>query len=468
VSPSRDRNDRALRALGELVRDATESAESARRGSMPARRSDAARRQALAEAIESERRPASDSAVARLVAALRLVVLGVFSRRGGLALGALVAAALAFVVLRDRKLGYSIDGGADSSGWVRADGHSVALRFEDGSTFSFTNGASGRVGDVGAHGAVVVLEDGSVEVSVVHRTGAEWSALAGPWEVEVTGTRFDLAWNPRERGLRVDLWEGRVVVRGPGAEEGIALHAGQSLEARGADAIHVSSLRTSDARSAPTPGVRPQVSAPGVAAADAPSSASASPVETDARDKGSPPTASADASGSGPSRTDKARASWTELVAKGKHDVVLAEARERGVPTVLGAASSADLLALADAARYGGDSGLASRALHALRDRFAGTKPATDAAFLLGRMADDGGATASAIRFYDQHLAEGGAFSQEALGRKMIAVRRVSGDAAARAVAKQYLDRYPRGPHATIARGLVEGDVGLAPDRAVP
>lgn len=140
---------------------------------------------------------------------------------------------------------------------------------------------------------------------------------------------------------------------------------------------------------------------------------------------------------------------------------MLAEARERGVPLVLTSASASDLLALADASRYGGDAGLASRALQALRDRFAGTKAASDAAFLLGRMADDGGATAAAIRWYDTHMAEGGSFSAEALGRKMIAVRKSGSEAAARPVAREYLQRYPHGPHAAVARALLEGDVGF-------
>jgi len=246
-------------------------------------------------------------------------------------------------------------------------------------------------------------------------------------------------------------------VRGPGAVEGIALHAGQSLRARDGDGIHVSSLDRTAASSAVAPHPSPTVPDPGLPPASpsevsVPSSAPIAP----------PASVSAQASPSAsPPPGDRSTTSWTDLVAKGRHEQVLAEARERGVPAVLSSATAADLLALADASRYGGDGAMAPRTLQALRDRFAGTKASTDAAFLLGRMADDAGSTAAAIRWYDTHMAEGGSFSAESLGRKMIAVRKSGGDAAAIALARQYLERYPRGPHATVARGLTSGDVGF-------
>lgn len=448
-----DQRDQDARVLGELVRETSEAAEAARRASMPARRKDMAARKALAAAIE---RGPGHAILSRALDLVRGPWLA--SPRGRawafVALAASLACAALFV-FGGGKLGYRVDGGDEAGGYVRAQDHAVALRFDDGSSFSFPRGSSGRVSAVSAHGASVALEDGVVEAYVVRRSGARWSTLAGPWEVAVTGTRFDVAWDPRERSLRVDLLEGKVTVRGPGAEDGIALHAGQSLRARDGDGIHVSSLdRTAASSVAPlsspsTAGsALPLVSASSVSV---PSSAPAAPSAS--------VQAPASSSSAAPSPADRTATSWTELVAKGRHEQVLAEARERGIPLVLSSATAADLLALADASRYGGDSALSPRALQALRDRFAGTKASTDAAFLLGRMADDSGSSASAIRWYDTHMAEGGSFSAEALGRKMIAVRKSGGDA--KALARDYLERYPRGPHATVARGLASGDVGF-------
>jgi outer membrane protein assembly factor BamD (BamD/ComL family) len=92
--------------------------------------------------------------------------------------------------------------------------------------------------------------------------------------------------------------------------------------------------------------------------------------------------------------------------------------------------------------------------LLAERSRFAGSVEARGAAFVLGRMADDGGSRDEAIRWYDTYLAEspGGSFVAEALGRKLVALVE-SGDAVgARSVAKEYLRRFPHGAHAGYAR----------------
>jgi TolA-binding protein len=102
----------------------------------------------------------------------------------------------------------------------------------------------------------------------------------------------------------------------------------------------------------------------------------------------------------------------------------------------------------------GGD--VTGRALSAQRTRFPGTGAAASAAFLLGRAADDGGRTQEALGFYDRYLAEApsGAFAAEALGRKMLAVERAAGAAAARPLAEAYLARHPKGAHAAAARRL--------------
>ncbi len=446
--PERDRNERDVAALGALLRVSSEAGEAARRTSMPARRRDLASRQKLVEAM-------------RVPPPRRRAWIA------GFAFAAVVACA-AFLFLRVGKLSYTIDGG-DEGGYVRAEAHTTMVRFAEGSTFAFGGGSSGRVNAVTADGASIVLEDGSLEASVVHRDGAKWSTLAGPWEVRVTGTRFDLAWDPRLRLLRVDLLDGKVVVHGPGAEEGISLHAGQTLRAREGEGIHVSSLvRTASMAPSVESTTASSASAPGSAevaegTATAPS-AERGPAGLARLGTGNSAAPAAAGAPDAPVTGEPPRVSWTELVAKGKHDQVLAEARGRGVDAVVASGSVADLLALADASRYSGDGSLASRSLRALRDRFAGTKAATDAAFFLGRMTDDGGSPAGAIRYYDAHIAEGGAFAAEALGRKMIAVRRSSGDAAARTVALQYVDRFPRGAHVTVARALIEGDVGFAKD----
>jgi len=128
------------------------------------------------------------------------------------------------------------------------------------------------------------------------------------------------------------------------------------------------------------------------------------------------------------------------------------------VKATLESASSDDLLALADAARYRRRTDLARDALLAERRRFPGSPHALDAAFLLGRVeeASDQG-LARAIQWYDEYLmrAPTGTYASEALGRKMTLTGKVGGTSRARPIAEEYLRRFPAGTYAGPARAIV-------------
>ena len=81
---------------------------------------------------------------------------------------------------------------------------------------------------------------------------------------------------------------------------------------------------------------------------------------------------------------------------------------------------------------------------------------ATDAGLLLGRLAETEHADGEALRWFDTYLAEApsGAHASEALGRKMAVVRHSGNTAAARAVAEEYLARYPNGTYSSAARAI--------------
>jgi hypothetical protein len=155
-------------------------------------------------------------------------------------------------------------------------------------------------------------------------------------------------------------------------------------------------------------------------------------------------------------RAGAAALSWTKRVAAGDFDGVLDEAELRGLDAVLQHAAADDVVALADAARYRGRQPLAKRALEVLRIRFGSSPAAHAAAFLLGRMAEAGD-PGGAIGWYDRYLAESpaGNYSAEALGRKMQLLHRAGGRGQARAVAQQYLRRFPQGPYVALAREIL-------------
>jgi hypothetical protein len=329
-----------------------------------------------------------------------------------------------------------------SGGYVQTSTSPATLRFDDGTVMTLSPSSSGRVTERRARGARFSLEGGRVVAKVAKRPGgADYEIDAGPWVVRVTGTELDLAWDPDAGHMRLLLVEGAVVVTGPDAQEGVTVHAGQVLEiARGAG------LRLASADAAPS---TPSTPSTGSVTASAEAATEGAPSSPASEAASASPQASAAA-------TKPSHTSWSERVAAGDFEGVLADAEARGIDATLASAPAGDLMALADAARYAGKSGVAAQALKAIRGRFAGTKAASTAAFLLGRMAEDGGNVDGALGLYETAMAEGSTFSGEALGRRMLLVKRTRGDAQARPLAERYLASYPKGGYAEAARALVD------------
>jgi hypothetical protein len=330
---------------------------------------------------------------------------------------------------RPTKLAFEVAGPVERDGdWlgVAPTSESVAVHFTDGTEVDLAPGSKGQVRDMTPDGARVVLARGMLQARVVHTPHAHWSVAAGPYTVEVTGTAFDVAWRDEGQELDLSLHDGSVMVHGPSLPDGIRVGAGQRL---------VAHAGTGEARLLPLLAPRPEPPSP-------PASASAShPVAEPAPAHGATP----------PPPT------WSAMLADGNFRGIVDAAEARGLDATLTHAPRADLVALADAARYLHDRPLAKRGLLAERSRFPGSPEARAAAFVLGSMADDGGSHDEAIRWYDAYLAESaaGPFAAEALGRKLVALVK-SGDAAEGAiVARQYLRRFPHGPHAGYARDLL-------------
>jgi len=151
---------------------------------------------------------------------------------------------------------------------------------------------------------------------------------------------------------------------------------------------------------------------------------------------------------------------WPRALANGHWDRILADVESTGVEAALGEASSEDLYALANAARYRRRLDLARAALVAERRRFPSSSWALDATFMLGRVEEaQGSDSARAVAWYDEYLsrAPAGPYAAEALGRKMILISERGALDAARAIATEYLRRFPTGSYAGSARALRRG-----------
>ena len=163
------------------------------------------------------------------------------SRRGRLRVGAglagavAVAALIALAALKDlTPVSYVVAGPAAVTG-SRIDaaraGEPTHVRFSEGTDVALGSGAELDVVTRTGRGAVLALEHGQARFSVVHRRGARWSVLTGPFAIEVTGTEFTVDWAPEAGKMVVDLKVGSVRVHGASAGGAVDLNAGQRLVA---------------------------------------------------------------------------------------------------------------------------------------------------------------------------------------------------------------------------------------------
>jgi transmembrane sensor len=328
---------------------------------------------------------------------------------------------------------------ADQVGdWIAASGgQSLPITFSDGTELTLLDQARVRVVDVDATGAAILVERGKLRAAVVPRPHAHWRLFMGPYRIRVTGTKFDVAWEPETQHFALSLREGSVVVSGPAIDGERVVHAGEALElARPASA---SALPAS--RALPDP--EPRATALEAQASTEPSSGSRLPAP-----RRPPPAA----------RQPVARApDFRELAQAGRYREALAACEHEGFDRLCQTASAQDLMLLADVARLAGDSGRARRAYEQMRVRFPG-QDAGQAAFFLGRLAFDESADyAEAARYFELSLGEqpAGPLAREAAGR-LIEAKLLLGDSeGARSAAREYLKRHPDGPHARTARRVL-------------
>jgi hypothetical protein len=366
------------------------------------------------------------------------------SRLGYGAGAAVLAAAVMLFLMRPRALEFRVEGGSrlgELGVLVLAPSAEVRnLNFSDGSRVQLRFGAQARVVSSSEHGARVVLERGLARADVVPRPNNDWSLFGGPFEVHVTGTSFETSWDPQRQQLFVKMHEGHVLVSAECLPNKRALSAGQSAtfscasEPLTAAASGPPPLRSAVAASVPVPVPVPTVGLRSEPSRPNPSSASA--VELPVR-----------------------LPSWRELSAQGDYAGALAAAEARGFEQLCETLSGPELLELASTARLAGRSERANAGYAAVRRRFAGSENAASAAFHQGQLAFDGSHDyRAARRFFGAYLSECNscALAPEALGRRMEAEQRQGELELARASARLYLERYPKGAHARLAQSLKE------------
>jgi hypothetical protein len=346
-------------------------------------------------------------------------------------------------------LSYTVDSGQVGPGGV-IEGNGTTeprLRFSDGTEVVFRAGSRGQVRSIDGHGARIAVA-GKAKVEVVPWRGSHWLFDVGPFLITVKGTAFTAEWSETEERLEIVLKTGTVAVSGPTSDEAITLRAGQRLVISMRDKEVVirdidAAGSSIDATSVPSPHSTPDVDGRENVHVEVPSH------EAPARGAAAP-------SSRARSKTASRASNWTAELASGHFAAILREAEQRGLARSIEDASSDDLAALADAARYSRRDDIARSALTAQRRRFAATARASDAAFLLGRLEEAAQHLELALGWYERCLREGprGTYTSEALGRRMTVVERLYGASRARPIAEEYLRRFENGTYAAAARAL--------------
>src|SRR6185436_4768760 len=175
--------------------------------------------------LHGESALSDDAGFARLHGRMARPAAGVRSRgwlATGIALASAGALASALVLhARHQHLTFEVAGGA-----LSADGHIVGkdgtrIHFSNGSEASLSSGAEAQVENLTEHGADVVLSRGSMRVHIAKKPQAAWKVAAGPYDVHVTGTAFDVSWSNQTQAFDLRMETGAVIVMGPLAAAGI-------------------------------------------------------------------------------------------------------------------------------------------------------------------------------------------------------------------------------------------------------
>jgi hypothetical protein len=377
------------------------------------------------------------------------------TRAWSLALGVgLCGAAVAVLMLRPHTLSFAI-AGAPGKGQLGAElvapsAQPLELRFSDGSAVTLPPRAAAHVDALDGQGATLAIEDGTLEVSVVHRARTHWQVRAGGYRIQVTGTRFAAGWDRRSQSLTVNMHEGSVLVSGPGLKEPVRVVTGQRLQASagganlGFEATHEIAARE---EMPPLPDLSGPEAAP-PALAPVPLEIPATPTERTPARARHPEALAAHPVPAMP-------ADWRIAAGRAEYHEALAAAVLEGWRAECGRLGADDLVLLGDVARLAGDLNRAEEAYRSARRRFPQADRPT---FALGLIAFEGRhdyrAAGDWFAGYLRSFPRG-PLAREAAGRLIESRIKAGDDGQARDAAASYLRAFPDGPHAALARRTV-------------
>lgn len=286
----------------------------------------------------------------------------------------------------------------------------AAVDLSDGSTLTFAPEAGLEVLGNGSREVVLSLRRGRVGFAVRPGGPRRWTIDCGLATVEIVGTRFELSRS--DEALRVAVSAGAVSVRGeavPGGER--RLGPGQTLVIRAG-------------RRVPAPSAVP------------PAGPAAEPPSDEEAPRAAPPSAP----------------EWRRAAAARDYGHAYELLQPSGLASASRQARSVDdLLALADVARNSGHPEEAVLPLELVMDEHPRDPRAPLSAFTLGRLCLDRlDRPRRAARAFDRAVELGlpRALVEDAMHLEVVARLRAGDVEGARRAARDYLARFPEGPHA--------------------
>lgn len=338
--------------------------------------------------------------------------------------------------------------------WITSTaGQPTPIVFSGGTRFELSLSGQVQVARADHKEVRLLLRRGLLDAAVRRAQGSTWVVAAGPYRVVVTGTRFNVQWEESTGQFSLRLHEGTVRVESD-ERPPVQLQAGDMLRTtRGSERFEVVPINDVP--------VEPRTQKP--SSKDAGGSL-LSPETADGRSAPellstqkptrpvAPPSKLVLASVPRPN-------DWRTLFSQGDYAGALNAFEQTRQSPDLRELDVEGLRILSDAARYAGRPEIAERALVMIRKRGGGTEAAEQAAFLLGRLyADLRHDDAQAAVWFGVYLKESpsGPLAEEALGRRVDSLAKAGLQADAAAAAREYLERYPAGVFAALARSLAQ------------
>jgi TolA-binding protein len=263
----------------------------------------------------------------------------------------------------------------------------------------------------------MAVERGSVSANIVHRADTHWAFSAGPFRVRVTGTALSISWDPATEVFEVRVARGSVAVTGPLLQGERIVRGGERCSV----ALRQRRLEVTQRKAKSSANKVPHLEVQDLPVLETPSSSD--------------------------------MLGWLELEHLGRYGEAVARAEAEGLSRIYSRGSADELMSLARAARLANRSTIAAHALKRVRQRFARSRQAATAAFLLGRQA----APSAAAQWFVTYLQESpsGPLAREAAGRLVESYQRAGNFPQAHLAAQSYLRQYPSGPHAAFARSVL-------------